>query len=354
MIDLLLFTIGLAGVLAGAELLVRGASRLAQRLGIAPLVVGLTVVAFGTSAPELAITVRAAFTDHAADLALGNIVGSNIANILLVLGLAALIAPIVVAHRLIRIHVPMMLAASLLTVLLALDGALGTVDGAILLAGLAGYLALTLVRDRTPLSAAAETAPPAPLPRAVAGLLLGIPLLAGGAFLLVDAAAALAAALGISDLVIGLTLVAVGTSLPEIATTLAAYRLGDRQMAVGNLVGSNIFNLLAVLGVAALLAPEGVAVAGAALAFDLPVMLAVSFACLPVFFTGYTIARWEGGVFLGYYAAYCAFLFLAAAQHQALGPFSAVMLGFALPLTVITLGVGVTRQLRDRRRGLYS
>ena len=354
MTDLLLFAAGLAGVIAGAELLVRGASQLARRLGLAPLVIGLTVVAFGTSAPELAITLRAAFTDHAADLALGNVVGSNIANILLVLGLAALIAPIVVARRLIRIHVPVMLAASLLTLLLARDGTLAGLDGVILLTGLAGYLALTLARDRGQIAAEAEPSAPARLPGALLRLVIGIPLLAVGAFLLVDAAAALAAALGISDLVIGLTLVAVGTSLPEIATTVSAYRLGDRQMAVGNLVGSNIFNLLAVLGLAALAAPGGVTVNAAALAFDLPVMLAVAFACLPVFFTGHTVARWEGVLFLGYYAAYCAFLFLAAAQHQALGPFSAVMLGFVVPLTLITLAVGVTRQLRDYRRGLYS
>ena len=354
MIDLLLFTAGLTGVIAGAEMLVRGAGQLAGRFGLSPLVIGLTVVAFGTSAPELAITLRAAFTDHAADLALGNIAGSNIANILLVLGLAALIAPVVVAQRLIHLHVPVMIGASVLTLFLARDGNLGAVDGAVLLTGLVGYLVLTLTRDRAQISAETAATPAAPLPRALAGVALGIPLLAVGAFILVDAAAALAARLGISDLVIGLTLVAVGTSLPEIAATVSAYRLGDRQMAVGNLVGSNIFNLLAVLGLAALLAPEGVAVAAAAFAFDLPVMLAVAFACLPVFFTGHTVARWEGALFLGYYAGYCAFLFLAAAQHQALGPFSAVMLGFVVPLTLITLAVGVMRQLREHRRGLYS
>ncbi|MFP4130252.1 MAG: calcium/sodium antiporter [Halorhodospira sp.] len=352
MTELLLFSAGLAAVLGGGELLVRGAAQLAGRLGVSPLIIGLTVVAFGTSAPELAITLRAAFTEYAADLALGNVVGSNIANILLVLGLAATLAPIAVARRLIRIHVPVMIAVSLLVAGLAVAGDLGPAQGAVLLLALAAYLVLTVRWDRQ--QVAPDEAPAGgSLPGAALQLLLGIPLLAGGSFLLVEAAAAIATGLGISELVIGLTLVAVGTSVPELATSLVAMARDDRQMAVGNAVGSNIFNLLAVLGCAALLAPGGVQVARQALVFDLPVMLAAAFACLPVFLTGHTIARWEGVLFLGYYAAYCAFLFLAATQHPALPLLSAAMIGLVIPLTVATLAVGARRELRRRRPSLY-
>ncbi len=353
MTDLLLFSTGLAAVLGGGELLVRGATQLAGRLGISPLIIGLTVVAFGTGAPELAITLRAAFTEHAADLALGNVVGSNIANILLVLGLAATLAPIAVTQRLIRIHVPVMIATSLLVAGLAVLGNLGPAQGAVLLLALAAYLVLTVRWDRQQLQPD-EAEATGSMASAILRLLLGIPLLAGGSFLLVEAAAAIAAALGVSDLIIGLTMVAVGTSVPELATSLVAVARDNRQMAVGNAVGSNIFNLLAVLGCAALLAPEGVHVARQALVLDLPVMLAVAFACLPVFFTGHTIARWEGILFLGYYAAYCAFLFFTGTQHQALPLFSGVMAGFVIPLTVVTLAVGLWRELRHRRPGLYS
>ncbi len=348
-LDLLVFAIGLVAVLAGAELVVRGAGHAAARARIAPVVVGLTVVAFGTSAPELAISLRAALSEEAANIALGNIVGSNIANVLLVLGVSAALAPLIVAQRLIRSHVPIMIAASLGTALLALDGHLGTADGLLLLAGLGLYLAFIALRDR---ESAEEIPAPgkASVPQIGGLLLLGLALLVGGANFLIDAAAAIAGALGISDLVIGLTVVAVGTSLPELATSAVAVLRGEREMAVGNVVGSNIFNLLAVLGCAALLTPAGVSVAPAALYFDLPVMIAVALACLPVFFTGYTIARWEGIVFLAYYAAYIAYLFLAATEHAALAPFSGVMLGFVIPLTLLTVAIGVARQVHAHHR----
>ncbi|MFW6345071.1 MAG: sodium:calcium antiporter, partial [Halomonas sp.] len=240
---------------------------------------------------------------------------------------------------------------SLLVAALAAIGGLSRLDGALLLLTLAAYVLLIVRWERQQLAAEEMATAHAPVPLATLQVLLGIPLLAGGSFLLVDAAVAVASALGVSDLVLGLTMVAVGTSVPELATSVVAVVRGDRQMAVGNVVGSNIFNLLAVLGCAALLAPAGVPVAPEALAFDLPVMLAVAFACLPIFLTGHTIARWEGGLFLGYYAAYYAFLSLAAMQHQALGPFSAVMLGFVVPLTVITLAVGAWRELRHGHHG---
>jgi cation:H+ antiporter len=351
MIVALSFVGGLTLLIGGAELLVRGASRLAMTIGMSPLVVGLTVVAFATSSPELTVSVGSALNGQA-DLALGNVVGSTIANVLLILGLGAVVAPLVVRSQLVRFDVPVMIAAAALVVVLGLDGAIGTGDGLLLVIGIGLYLARLLHRVRrepamAPSEADEPAAPPASSPlRDLVSIAVGLALLVAGSRLLVDAAVAVAQRLGVSELVIGLTLVAVGTSLPEIATSLLAVLRGERDLAVGNAVGSNIFNLFAVLGITAVVAPSGVPVARGALDFDLPVMLAVTVACLPIFFTGRLIARWEGVVFLWYYGAYFAYLLLRAAEHDALEPFSAVMLGFVLPLTVLTIGGSVIVAVR--------
>jgi cation:H+ antiporter len=347
---------GLALLLGGAELLVRGASRLALRLGMTPLVIGLTVVAFGTSAPEMAIGVGAAWRGEA-DIALGNVVGSNIANVLLVLGLSALVTPMVVQRQLVRLDVPVMLAVSLAVLAMALDGSIGRFDGLLLVAAGVVYLVALLRlarRGNDAIAAAAEA--DVPDPRAaqapwwrhallVAG---GLVLLVAGARWLVEGAVGIAQLMGVSELVIGLTVVAVGTSLPEIATSVLAAIRGERDLAVGNIVGSNLFNLLFVLGAASAIAPGGIAVSGAALNFDLPVMAAVAAACLPIFFTGHCIQRWEGALFLGYYLAYTAYLLLDAADHDALPAFSAMMMAFVVPLTVVTLAIVTARAWRER------
>lgn len=339
----LLFLAGLALLLLGAEMLVRGASRLALALGLTPLVVGLTVVAIGTSTPELAISVGGALAGTP-DIALGNVVGSNIANVLLILGLVALITPLVVQRQLIWLDVPIMIAVSLLTLLLAWDGRITRAEGALLMAGAAAYIGflLWLARRRPEAAPDAEELDLAPagaprVPRQLLLIALGLALLVIGARLLVRAAVELAAALGLSELVIGLTVVAVGTSLPEIATSVVAGLRGKRDLAVGNIVGSNIFNLLLVLGATALASPSGVAVSPAAQRFDLPAMVAVAIACLPIFFTGHRIARWEGALFLAYYAAYVAYLLLQAGQHAALADYRLVMLYGVIPLTAVTL-----------------
>lgn len=347
MITFILFAIGFGLLFIGGEALVRGASRLAVSWGLSPLVVGLTVVAFSTSAPELAVTVQSAVGGQA-DLAVGNIVGSNIANVLLILGLSALAAPLVVRQQMVRIDVPIMLGASVLVYGLAWDGQVSRGEGGLLLGLLGAYvwLALRLSRRENPVvnreyaqeygvSPAEARRWPAHLGQ-VAG---GVVLLVIGAGWLVEGATQIARWLGLSELVIGLTIVAVGTSLPELATSLVAARRGERDIAVGNAVGSNIFNLLSVLGLTALVAPAGVPVSAAALHFDLPVMTAVAVACLPVFANGYRIARWEGALFVSYYAAYLGYLLLNAAGHAALPLFSAVMGWFVLPLTAVTLGV---------------
>ena len=352
----LLFLAGLGLLLLGAELLVRGASRLALALGLAPVIVGLTVVSIGTSAPEMAISIGGALAGTPA-LALGNIVGSNIANVLLILGLVALVAPLVVHRQLVWLDVPIMIAASVLCFVMALDGHIARWEGVVLLACAIGYVVflIRLARrhpEQVPDTPSSEHAEPAPKPRVIRQVLLmviGLGMLIAGAQFLVDAATQMAAALGLSALVIGLTVVAVGTSLPEIATSILSVIRGQRDLAVGNIVGSNIFNLLLILGATALVAAGGVPISTSALRFDLPVMTAVAFACLPIFFSGHRIARWEGALFLGYYVAYTAYLLMATARHEALEDFSMVMRWAVMPLTVVTLAVVAHRNLKAHR-----
>jgi cation:H+ antiporter len=343
-VTVVLFVAGLGLLVLGADWLVRGASRLAANLGISPLVIGLTVVAYGTSAPELAVSVKSAWAGQP-DLALGNVVGSNIFNVLFILGASALITPLLVSSQLVRIDVPIMIGISLVTLVLAGDGVIGRLDGALLFAGAVTYTVFQVWQSRKESAAvraeyAQEFGPRRSSTLAnVAFVLAGLGLLVLGSRWLVNGAVAFAQVLGVSELVIGLTIVAAGTSLPEVATSLLAALRGERDIAVGNVVGSSIFNLLAVLGLAALVAPVGLPVSAALLRFDVPVMIAVALACLPIFASGARIARWEGALFLFYYVAYTTYLVLAAQQHDALPAFSAVMELFVLPLTALTLAI---------------
>ncbi|MDO9599868.1 MAG: calcium/sodium antiporter [Azoarcus sp.] len=346
----LLFALGLITLVIGAEGLVRGASRLAVSFGISPLVVGLTVVAFGTSAPEMAVSVGSAL-GGTPDIAIGNVVGSNIANVLLILGIAAIIAPLLVAEQIIRQEIPIMIGATVLLLVMALDGSINRLEAAVLVGLVIAYTVFLVLQSRRA-SKAIEDDFASDIPTSnwdrhwsvqVLLVIVGLGLLVLGADWLVSSAVSFARAFGVSDLVIGLTVVAVGTSMPEIATSIIAALRGQRDIAVGNVVGSNVFNICAVLGVTGLIAPGGLPVSEAARNFDLWVMLAVAFACLPILITGREIARWEGGVFLGYYAAYTAWLVLAAQQHASMQAFSGVMLGYVMPLTVITLVVSIVR-----------
>jgi len=356
---LLLFAGGLIALIAGANLLVRGASTLAAVLGISPLVIGLTVVAFGTSTPEMAVSVQSAWSGKT-DLAVGNVVGSNIFNVLFILGLSALIAPLVVAEQLVRKEVPIMIGASLLVLVLAQGGLISRVEGGILFALVVAYtvyLIWAARREGTGASADYEREYGAQarsrgrhLALQGALIVVGLVLLVLGSDWLVQAAVQTARRLGLSEVVIGLTIVAAGTGLPELAASVAASLKGERDIAVGNVVGSNLFNLLAVLGISSLVSPLGLSVAPALITFDIPVMLAVAVACLPIFFSGYRIARWEGALFLSYYVCYAAYLLLSATGHDALPAFSRVMLLFAVPLTAITLVVILIRELAAQRR----
>lgn len=347
----LMFVLGLAILVVGADVMVRGASRLAVSFGVSPLVVGLTVVAFGTSAPELAVSVGSAL-NGSPDLAIGNVVGSNIANVLLILGLSALITPLLVDEQIIRQEIPIMIGASALLVVMALDGHISKFE-AILLFGLVVAYTLFLIVQSRRASQDAQQEFESEIPTStwdshwavqVALVLVGLAMLVFGADWLVGAAVFFARAFGVSDLVIGLTVVAVGTSMPEIATSIVAAIRGQRDIAVGNVVGSNVFNILAVLGATGLVSAGGLPVSEAARNFDLWVMLAVAFACLPIMISGREIARWEGGVFVAYYAVYTAWLVLQAQQHDSLPAFSGLMLGYVLPITVITLVVSMVRQ----------
>jgi len=352
----LFFCLGLVALIAGAELLVRGASKLALSLGISPLVVGLTVVAFGTSSPELAVSVQSAHAGQV-DIALGNVVGSNIFNVLFILGLSALIAPLLVAQQLIRQEVPIMIGASALLFGLAVDGGVSRLDGALLFGLLVAYTVF-LIRQSRKATRELEGECAAELGTSgwdrhwsaqLALIAVGLALLVLGSNWLVEAAIVFAKYLGVSEMVIGLTVIAAGTSLPEVATSIMAALRGQRDIAVGNVVGSNTFNILGVLGLSSLVAPASLTVAPAMLAFDIPVMIAVALACLPIFFTGNLIARWEGALFFAYYFAYAAYLILAAREHDALATYGFAMITFVLPLTALTLVLVVWREWRTQR-----
>jgi len=312
----LILGLGLLGI--GGEFLVRGASRLARVLGISPLVVGVTVVAVGTSAPELAVSLHAAFLGQP-DVSIGNVIGSNLLNLLVVLGAAAVVVPLVVAQRLIWWDIPIMIFATGLVWFCARDGHLSRVDGIGLLVVLVSYL-VAAVRISTGESDAvrqeyekefSEAAGPGwgGMGREIFLMVAGLLLLVVGAEIFVEGAIGIARSLGLSELIISLTIVAVGTSLPELVTALVAATRGENDIAVGNVVGSNIMNLLAILGLTALIAPGGLAVPAAVLSFDLPVLLLASVACLPFLGSGHRLTRPEGMIFLLAYVGYISWLF---------------------------------------------
>ena len=351
---------GLILLVVGAELLVNGASTLAAILGISPLIIGLTVVAYGTSAPEMAVSVMSSFAGRA-DIAVGNAVGSNIVNILLILGLSSIVTPLVVQRQLIRSDVPIVIGTSILLLMFGIDGTISRVDGTILFIGGVVYT-LSLVYqsrrqkenpehdefseeygdsgDRSTLITIKN----------IVFVIGGGVLLVLGSRLLVNSATTIAKALGISDLLIGLTIVSLGTSLPELATSIMASLRGERDIAVGNVLGSNIFNILAVLGVAGIVAPNGVGVSQTAIEFDIPVAIAVAFVCLPIFYSGNRIDRWEGFLFVAYYLIYTGYLILDATNHDSLPLYSTVTLFFVIPITILTLLAVFIKEKRNKKK----
>ncbi len=359
LITIVLFLIGLVLLVVGADLLVRGASTIAKKVGISSLVIGLTVVAFGTSAPELAVSVTSAIAgDDTVELALGNVIGSNLFNILMILGVSAIVAPLMVERQLIRLDVPVMIAASALCLLMSLDGGIGKLDGAILFAGLLLYTYVLIRSTRKhPEAAQAEGDEsttsgdkPVNIPKQLGLVAVGLVMLVVGSGWLVDGAVAFATMFGVSELIIGLTVVAVGTSLPELATSVIAVARGERDIAVGNAIGSSIFNILMVLGLTAVCSPIELPVSDSVMTFDLPVMLAIAIACLPPFITGNLLARWEGAVFVGYYIAYTTYRVLVELEHGSTETFANVIVWFAVPLTVVTFIATLIQEMRARKR----
>lgn len=356
---------GLLVLVAGAEILVRSAARFAASLGISRLVVGLTVVAFGTSSPELAVSIVSAFKGQT-EIAVGNVVGSNIANVAAILGLSALASPLAVRRRVVRVEVPLMIAASGLMWLMALDRFISRWEGVGLFLGLLWYIAFqvraarkeqgrTTEAGKRVLPPAAErtvlTHPITNLGLAAAGLVL----LTAGSHWFVRGAVELAHVLGVDKLVVGLTVVALGTSLPELATSVVAALRGEREVAVGNVVGSNVFNILSVLGLTALAEPAGgLPVKEGLLDVDIPFMFALAAVCLPVVFTGGGVSRWEGGVLVFSYLAYIGFLVLSATAHKTLSEYGAIVLFLIGPLIVAALAISSLREVAGivRRRGL--
>jgi len=350
---------GFVCLVAGAEGLVRGASSVAAKLGIAPIVIGLTVVAFGTSAPEFAVSVSGALSGDT-DVALGNVVGSNTLNILLILGLSAAISGLSIEQRLLRLDIPLLIGISVVTYALLLNDVVGRIEGAALLAGIILYtvwLLRSARRGDSPIVEAEYTEATADAEGSTVGrpivfqiglVVVGLALLVAGSRLLVSAATDIATAVGVSDLVIGLTVVAAGTSLPELATSVLAAMRGQRDIAVGNVVGSNIFNTLGVLGGSALVSDSGLAVNREVIRLDFPVMMAATVVLLPICWNGFMIKRWEGSLLVLFYVAYVTYLIMEADDSTAPDLFRTGML-IAVPLVMVAFSAAGFQGWRRHR-----
>ncbi|MFL1907437.1 calcium/sodium antiporter [Plesiomonas shigelloides] len=380
--DYLLLAIGLVLLVVGADGLVKGAARLAASIGIPSLVIGLTVVAFGTSAPELAVSIRSALAGQS-EMAIANVVGSNIFNVLFILGLAAIITPLAISRQLIRQDVPLMVLASMLVFYMIRDGVLSRLDAGILVVLLLAYTVFLFVQGkRTEATERASGAnnSVAPSPSASGAALSdvasteqddevdalirgthptwqnllwivgGLACLVAGANLLVNSAVNIARAFAVSEAVIGLTIVAVGTSLPEVMTSIVASIKGQRDIAVGNVVGSNIFNLLAVLGVSGVLSSNGLAGNEQLVQQDFPVMLAVALLCVPLFFTGAILSRIEGALFFILYLAYTLFLIGGALHAPWLASVHGIIVYALIPLTVVVVIGSLVKDRYDKRQ----
>lgn len=352
----LLLIAGLVLLVFGADLLVKGAARLATSFGVPALVVGLTVVAFGTSAPELAVSVKSAWSGQA-ELAVANVVGSNILNILFILGLSAMISPLIISQQLIRQDVPIMIGISVVAAIMVRNGSIGKLEAALLAAGLIAYTAFLFIQGRRQGAASISSDVDelidenTPVWKNLILVVGGLVLLVLGARWLVQSAVELATAWGVNEAVIGLTIVAAGTSLPEVVTSVVASLRGERDIAVGNVVGSNIFNILCVLGISGLVSPTPLMAGEQLASLDVPVMLAVAALCLPLFFTGASLSRLEGALFLTLYLAYVWLLVAMALSLDYLGQLQDGILKGLFPLVGAFVVVSLLLELRRRKPG---
>ena len=301
-INVLLIVVGVALVLFGADKLTEGASSLARRLNVPEIIIGLTIVAAGTSAPELFVSLVSALNDTP-DMAVGNVVGSNTMNAMLIVGTAALVAPMVISPSTVKKDIPCSVLASILLAVLAFDGFLGRFDGILLLLGFAAFMAYTLVQSKAGKDDVVKES--SPVWKNILYIVFGLAGLVVGSNLFVDSASDVALSLGISEAVVGLTIVAGGTSLPELATSVVAARKGQSAIAIGNVIGSNVFNILLILGLTSAITPleiEGITT------IDMAVMLLSVILVWLFSRTRYTVERWEGGLLLVIYIGYLVWL----------------------------------------------
>ncbi|KTC42809.1 conjugal transfer protein TraR [Pseudomonas sp. ABAC21] len=337
-------------LILGAEVLVRAAVRLAASLKVRPLIIGLTIVAFGSSAPQMTVSLQATLAGNT-DIAVGSVIGSSIFNVLVTLGLAALIIPLRVSRQLVRLDIPVMIVAALLVFTLAANEELTPLDGLLLLVALLAYLGVLHYQTRhSRRPRTLDTVARAPWLSSVLRIFGGLLVLVLAGHLLLGAAVDVAGDLGLSERIVGLTLIGVGTSLPCLATSLIAALRGEREIAVGNVIGSNLFNLLGVLGLTALLAPTPLSVSPNAVDFDLPVMLGVVVLCLPVFYSGYRVTRAEGLVMLGLYLAYGLHVMAFTTGMPLAGKLEHLMLYYVLPALVAFLLFSTLRAWRRQHK----
>ncbi len=354
MMTWVMLCVGLVLLVIGADTLVKGAARLASSFGVPTLVIGLTVVAFGTSAPELAVSVKAAYSGQA-ELAIANAVGSNIFNVLFILGVSAVIMPLIISKQLIRQDVPIMVFVSILVLVFVQDGQLSRFESGILFAGLLGYTAFLFYQGK---SQSSEEKPddeiaellnePKPAWQSAALVIGGLALLVLGARWLVQSAVELATAWGVNEAVIGLTIVAAGTSLPEVVTSIVATIRGERDIAVGNVVGSNTFNILCVLGLSGLVSPTPLLAGAQMTQIDIPVMVAVALLCVPFFFAGAILNRIEGALFLLCYIAYTWFLVALALKLDYLASLEQAIIYGLVPVVVLYVIFSLAHDMRQR------
>jgi len=307
----ILLLLGLILLFIGAEGLIRGSSALALRFGISPLVVGLTVVAFGTSSPELVVSINSSLEGNGG-IALGNIIGSNICNIALILGTSALIKPLIVQAQVVKREIPIMIAVSILLFILSLNNEISRLEGLIFFAGIIVYIIISIYLSKKEKNSEVKkefekniTKQTRKLWKSVVFVIAGLGLLAVGAKIFVDGAVVAAERMGVSQVVIGLTIVAIGTSLPELITSVVAAFKNEADIAIGNIVGSNVFNILSILGVTAIINPVSTSDAGL---IDFSLMLLTAILLLPLSWSGYKLSRWEGGFFFAGYVIYMLYL----------------------------------------------
>jgi cation:H+ antiporter len=355
---LVLIALGLIVLVVGAELLVRGSVRLAAAAGLSPMVIGLTVVSLGTSSPELGVSLQAALAGDDG-LAIGNVIGSSIFNLTFLLGIGAVVTPLLVKQRLVRIDVPILIGLVAVLWVMSLDGRIGRLEGLLLLAGGVGYSILVVraegaespdVRaeyDRALQEAGGRSL--VPLGRAAFLVVLGLAGLIAGGHWMVEGAAQMARDLGIDELIIGLTIVAIGTGLPEIAATVLAAMRREPDLAVGNAIGSSIYNVLIVLGVCAAAAPRGLSVAPSGIWFDIPVLSLAALLCVPVFLWGGRVTRGEGLLLLAFYLGYLGILVRTARLQTALTGPSPDLAWFLVPPLAFLGMVFLEAGLRRRR-----